>query len=58
MVKKAVERLGTNIAEIPLPPMSPPDRRLIHIFVQEYTDVTSESNGEGRERHVVIKKKS
>ena len=58
MVKKAVERLGTNVVEIPLPPMSPPDRRLIHIFVQEYTDVTSESNGEGRERHVVIKKKS
>ena len=58
MVKKAVGRFGTNVVEIPLPPMSPPDRRLIHIFVQEYTDVISESNGDGRERHVVIKRKS
>lgn len=37
--------------------LKPWERRLIHIFLQEDQDVTTESTGEGNERVLVIKKK-
>jgi spoIIIJ-associated protein len=37
-----------------LEPMNAADRRVVHKTVGEYTTVSSESEGEGRERHVVI----
>ena len=40
---------------VELPPMKPADRRAIHIALSEYDDIVTESEGEGRDRHVVIK---
>jgi spoIIIJ-associated protein len=39
-------------------PMNPADRRVVHHVVGEYSDLESLSEGEGRDRHVVITKKS
>ncbi|MBU1015193.1 hypothetical protein KKI17_02030 [Patescibacteria group bacterium] len=38
-----------------LPPMSPAERRIVHMELAERQDVVSESKGEGAERRVVIK---
>ncbi len=37
-----------------LEPMNPADRRVVHQVIQEYPSLVSESEGEGRTRHVVI----
>ena len=43
-----------------LPPMSPYFRRIVHLFIRdgEYTDLETESMGEGNYRQVVIKPKA
>lgn len=38
-----------------LPPMNAADRRVVHKTVSENTGVATESQGDGRDRHVVIK---
>lgn len=35
-------------------PMSPADRRIVHMTLQVFDDITTESHGEGRDRHVRI----
>jgi len=40
---------------MPLRPMNAADRRVVHKTVAEYGGVDSESEGEGRDRHVVLK---
>lgn len=37
-----------------LNPMNAADRRTIHRGLEEYSDVTSHSEGEGRDRHIVL----
>ncbi|MBL8160188.1 KH domain-containing protein [Candidatus Saccharibacteria bacterium] len=37
-----------------LAPMNPADRRVVHQVIGEYPSLSSESEGEGRTRHVVI----
>ncbi len=39
---------------IELPPMMPSDRRVVHIALQIFDDIKTESIGEGRERRVQI----
>jgi spoIIIJ-associated protein len=47
-----VEKTGK---EIPLPPLSAAERRIIHLYIQEnFPKLTSFSRGEGRDRQVVI----
>lgn len=41
-----------------LPPLPPSERRVVHMALQERTDVTTESEGEGNSRRVVVKPKS
>lgn len=41
--------------EMELEPMSPWQRRIVHLVVQEVEGLASESVGEGRDRHLVIK---
>jgi spoIIIJ-associated protein len=38
-----------------LPPMSPKDRRVIHLEIALRSDVATESVGEGKDRHIIIK---
>jgi len=40
--------------EIELNPMSPADRRVVHMALQTFDDIRTESTGEGRERRVKI----
>lgn len=40
-----------------LEPMNAADRRVVHQAVSEYPELTTQSEGEGRERHIVISKK-
>lgn len=40
---------------VELPPMKPADRRAVHMALSEYDDIVTESEGEGRDRHIVIK---
>jgi spoIIIJ-associated protein len=39
-----------------LRPMSPAERRIVHMALADVEGITTESEGEGRERRVVIKK--
>lgn len=43
---------------IDLPPMKPYDRRVVHMTLQKFDDITTESQGEGRDRYVRITPKS
>ena len=52
----AKDVLRTKV-EAKLDPMTSFDRRIVHSVVGEFEELTSESFGEGLERHVVIKYK-
>jgi len=39
---------------IELPPMKPSDRRIVHLALMKFKDITSESIGEGMDRRIVI----
>ena len=49
------ERARYFKSSIALEPMSAYDRRIVHEYLSSATDLKTESDGEGRERHVVIK---
>lgn len=44
--------------ELELEPMSPWQRRVVHMVISEMDGLSSESIGEGRDRHVVVKLKT
>lgn len=39
---------------VDLPPMKPSDRRVVHVVLQKFDDIKTESIGEDRERHIRI----
>jgi spoIIIJ-associated protein len=41
--------------EIILPPLSPGERRIVHMHLGERTDVSTYSEGEGRDRRLIIR---
>lgn len=41
---------------MPLEPMNPAERRVIHRVLADYGRLSTASEGEGRDRHIVIKK--
>ncbi|RUQ98085.1 protein jag [Labedella endophytica] len=53
LVDAAVARIEEGAADAALPPMSSYERKLVHDLVSE-RGFTSESQGEGRDRHTVI----
>ena len=55
MVERAVERLEEGATAAALPPMSSYERKLVHDIVAARGFV-SESEGEGRDRHTVVKR--
>jgi len=55
LVDKAVERIEGGAESAALPPMSSYERKLVHDIVSE-RGFSSESEGEGRDRHTVIKR--
>lgn len=42
-------------APVELPPMKPSDRRIVHLTLIKFKDISTESEGEGMDRHIVIK---
>ena len=49
------ERARFFKSSISLDPMSPYDRRIVHEYLGTATDIKTESEGVGRDRHVTIK---
>jgi predicted RNA-binding protein Jag len=58
MVERIVSEVETTGDSVVLPYLSPLERRFVHMFLTDNEKVTSESNGEGRDRRVTIKLKS
>ena len=54
MAVNAADRARFLAKPIELSPMSPMERRLVHMFIAELPGVKSESMGEGRDRRVVV----
>lgn len=50
-----IDRVRFFSKEVALPPMNSFERYRVHTFVSEYDDITSESIGEKRDRHVILK---
>ena len=42
--------------EMSLRPMNPAERRVVHKVLSDYSALSTESEGEGRDRHIVIRK--
>lgn len=57
MARNAAEQVITTREPVILPYLSPAERRAIHLELQEHAEVTSESEGEGRDRKLVVKLK-
>ena len=57
ITKQKIEEVRATRVQVVLPPMSPYFRRLVHLFVRDgdYTDLATESMGQGNYRQVVIK---
>jgi len=49
------ERARFFKSSVSLDPMSPYDRRIVHEHLSEAKDLTTESEGVGRDRHIVIR---
>ncbi|MFH1826458.1 MAG: RNA-binding cell elongation regulator Jag/EloR [bacterium] len=54
LAKDAAEEVAANNLEKVLPPMTPADRRIIHMSLQEDSRITTYSEGVGKERRLVI----
>jgi spoIIIJ-associated protein len=57
LATRAAEEVRQRRCAIMLKPMSAYERRIIHLYVANYSDVMSESRGEGLERRVLIRLK-
>jgi len=54
MALRAASQVVETGEPVPLPPMTPAERRAVHIALKDHPDVYTESEGEGEGRHVVI----
>lgn len=54
-VKSAAKEVRLYRRETPLRPMSSFERRIVHLLLEEYPDITTESIGEDPNRRVIIK---
>lgn len=54
-VKAAAKEVRLYRRAVPLRPMSSFERRVVHLLLEEYPDITTESEGQDEERRVVIK---
>lgn len=53
--KSMAKKVRLYRTELVLKPMPPFERRIVHVTLAEYPDITTESTGEGETRRVVIK---
>jgi len=57
MANDTADQVALSKEEKALPPMSAYERRIIHAELSQRLDITTESQGEGFDRHIVIKAK-
>lgn len=57
-VREWLEEVQTSGESKHLGAMNAAERRIVHQTISEYPDLETESEGEGRDRHVVIHKKA
>lgn len=55
LAQRTAERVVSSGNVVALEPMSPADRRIIHIALENHARVTTESDGEGRDRRVTVR---
>ncbi len=55
LAKAAAKKVLVTKQEVELPPMNAYERRLVHTEISLHPDLTTESQGEGKSRHVVVK---
>jgi len=55
MAASAAQKAHFSGDEVALPPLSPAERRVIHLYLGENPEVTTESEGEGNFRRVIVK---
>lgn len=54
MARRVANRVADTGRAIALEPMPPADRRIVHVFLSDHPEVTTESEGEGMDRQVVV----
>ncbi|MDR7415598.1 MAG: RNA-binding cell elongation regulator Jag/EloR [Armatimonadota bacterium] len=54
MAQRAAQRAVREGRAVHLPPMDPRERRIVHTALASHPEVTTHSEGEGRDRHVVV----
>lgn len=57
-ITNIIEQVRETGIEKELTPMGAADRRVVHQAVAEYPELETRSEGEGRDRHIVISKKA
>ena len=55
LAKAAAKKSSVTKQEVSLPAMNAYERRIIHSELSLHPDLKTESSGEGKQRHVVIK---
>lgn len=56
-MRKIIKEVESSKVDASLDPMNSYQRRIIHNLANEFSHITTQSDGEGKERHVVIKYK-
>jgi spoIIIJ-associated protein len=54
LAQRMAERALTNQEIVELQPMTPHDRRIVHMAIAEISGLSSRSEGEGEERHILL----
>lgn len=57
LARSIKEQVINEGKEVPVPNLTPQERRIIHIYFQNDSDVITESQGEGEQRLLVVKPK-
>lgn len=57
LAERAAREVKENGQSVSLPPLSPYERRVVHLSLAKSEDILTESIGEGEERHIVVKLK-
>lgn len=55
ITRRFIDKVRFFQNNVVMPPMNPWERRQVHTLIGEYDDIESESEGEGRNRRVVLK---
>ncbi len=55
LARAAAHKAMVTKTDIELPPMNAYERRLVHVEITTHPELKTESTGDGRDRHIVIK---